>query len=85
VNEHLDTQGKLNPRRGLHYFLCLNKTQTPLLGVCDTLKIVQNILDMRSYGSQSRGGQKLKKQATKHYKVGSQTLKNIRCMLLCCY
>jgi hypothetical protein len=52
VSEHLDTQGKLNPRRGFHYFLCLKKIQMPLLGACDTLQIVQNILEMRSYGSQ---------------------------------
>jgi hypothetical protein len=64
VTEHLNAQGKPNPRQGLCCFWCPNKTWTLPLRTFDTLTIIINRLTMRK----RKKGQSFKKQTTKHYK-----------------
>jgi len=70
VIEHLITQGKLDPREGLHCFWCPNKTWIPLLGASDTQTIIGKGLEMRKLQPPKvKGGLRTqKKQTTEHYK-----------------
>jgi hypothetical protein len=64
MSDHLSTQGRPDPRGGLRCFLCPNKTQNPLIGASNLLKIVKNILELKKVAGppQSRGGQEPKKK-----------------------
>jgi len=41
VTKHLSTQGRPDPKGGLHSSLCSNKTSTPPIGPPDALKIIK--------------------------------------------
>jgi hypothetical protein len=47
VTEHLSTQGRPDPKGGLHCSWCSNKTSTPPIGPLGALKIVKNGLELR--------------------------------------
>jgi hypothetical protein len=59
--EHLSTQGRQDPRGGLHCFWCPNKIWTPPLGTSDTLTIVKNGWKMRKLQPPKVKGQEFKK------------------------
>jgi len=82
VIEHLNVQGRPDPRARLHCFWCSNKTWTPLLGASDTLTIVKNSLEMTKLRSPKvKGVKNSKNQTTEHYKA--QFL-NTKKFFLCC-
>jgi hypothetical protein len=87
VSEHLSTQGRPNPKGGLHCFCAPNKTWKPPLGASDALIVLKNELETRKLRSPKVEGVKnSKKQTTEHYyKAGFLTPPKILCMLLCCY
>jgi len=84
--EHLSTQGKLDPREGLHYFWCLKKIWTPPIGAFVALKIIENIIKLKKlWPPKVEGVKNSKKQPPHATKASSQTPKIIPYMLFCCY
>ncbi len=85
VTKHLSAQGKPNPKGGLYYFCCQNKSWTSPLHACDTLTIIKYELEMRKMASKVERVKKSKK--TNHPTLQSQfsNIPKILCMLLCCY
>ncbi len=61
VTEHLSAQGKPNPRGGLYYFCCQNKSWTSPLRASDTLTIIKKRIRNEKDGLLSREGQEFKK------------------------
>jgi hypothetical protein len=76
VIKHLSAQGKLDPREGLHYFWCSNKTWIPLLGASDTQTILGKGLEMRKLQPPNKGGSRTQKNKPLNTtKASSQTSK----------
>jgi hypothetical protein len=70
VTEHLSTQGRPDPREGLHCFWCPNKTWIPPIGASDTLKIVKHEIELRKLRLQTQKNKlsNIQRLITKHPK-----------------
>jgi hypothetical protein len=76
VTEHLSTQGKPDPREGLHYFWCPKKPWTPTIGASSTLKIVKNGVELTKLRPLQVEGSRTKKNKPPNVtKVSSWTPK----------
>jgi hypothetical protein len=86
VTKHLSSQGRLDPRGGLHCFRYPNKPWTPPIDAFGTLKPVKNGIELKKLQPPKVQGVKnsTKKKSLNITKAGSQTPKKIPCMLLCC-
>jgi len=70
MSDHLSTQGRLDPKGGLCYFWCPNKTRIPLIDASGELKIVKNRSELRKLQPPKVEGVKnSEKHATEHYKA----------------
>jgi hypothetical protein len=83
VTRHLNAKGRLDPRGGLHYFWCPNKTWTLPIDAFGALKIVKNGIELRKLRPPIVEEVKnSKKQTTECYKGQFSNTQKIRCMLL---
>ncbi len=84
VSEHWSAQARPDSRGGLPCFWCRNKTWTPYLGASNTLRIVENGLEMRKlWPPIVKGSKTQKNKPPTTTKVDPQTPKEF--FVLSCY
>jgi hypothetical protein len=80
--QHLNAQGKLDPRGRLHCFWCPNKTWTPFIDAPGTLKIVKDEIELKKLWLPKVEGSKTQKnKSPKAIMAGSRTPKKF---FVCC-
>jgi hypothetical protein len=86
MTKQLSTQGRPDPKGGLHCLWCPNKTWILPLVAFNTLTIVENRLKMRMlWAPKIKGVKNSKEQTTKHYKYQFPDTQKVLYMLFCYY